>query len=895
MEAAVAVQLPLPGQARAAAAAPDGDERGQPQPEGGGRHQHQNQETEEEHAQAVYCAVGIGTGSGSRNQAQAAKEWKANLRWVLAALAPRRSSRRLVLAHLRRPTSRINIMGAWVPVSQLAEEEVAAYRQLEEERIAEVLDDLVETCHSQKVNASKIIIASDDIARGLVQLVDDHGVTELVMGAASDRAYSRNMRAPRSKKALTVQRKANPSCRVWFVCRGNLICTREASEGQAHRAESSTASTSPRSSTSDYSRSKSSPRLRSSETFSTQESDDPSAEQTPARNLNIEDSNNQATAIAGSSAESISEIVGAQVEPATVHLLQEIEEDRETPASDGSDAGEMDDALYEKLKHVLMEAENMKHEAYEETRRRQMAERELAEASKMADEAERSYQREARHRKEVEEMVARERAAMEQDRRELNDILEQIRKVDDRSAELELQITSSERTMNDLEARLSESYNLLDTLQQGHHPCTARESASASTSTSTEDGGGEQRVSFLQLGYSELDEGTNHFDESVRIDGDGGGGDGGRGKVYRGELRNMAVAVKVVNRDVAVDEARFARAVEGISRARHPNVVTLVGACPAARAVVYELVPGGSLEERLGPEPGGGNGSGSAPPPLPWHARCGVAYGACSALAFLHSTLPRATVHGDVRPANILVVEDDARRGWSCKLAGLGVRGLVEERERPGAGPAARAYADPRCLAATGELTPHCDVYALGVVLLRLVTGRPAFLARKAAREAAGGRASWQEVTAGGWPTERAREVAMLGLRCCGVDVDVEAEAERRPRVPAAVLLEEARGVLEAAMSSAPSRSPSSLSESDGAPSYFLCPILKEVMRDPQIAGDGFTYEAEAIVEWLGSGHDTSPMTNLKLPTRKLVPNHALRSAIHEWRHRQLQAHHRLH
>lgn len=43
----------------------------------------------------------------------------------------------------------------------------------------------------------------------------------------------------------------------------------------------------------------------------------------------------------------------------------------------------MDDALYEKLKHALMEAENLKHEAYEETRRRQMAERELAEASRM--------------------------------------------------------------------------------------------------------------------------------------------------------------------------------------------------------------------------------------------------------------------------------------------------------------------------------------------------------------------------------------------------------------------------------------------------------------------------------------------------------------------------------
>ena len=39
----------------------------------------------------------------------------------------------------------------------------------------------------------------------------------------------------------------------------------------------------------------------------------------------------------------------------------------------------MDDALYE----ALMEAENLRHEAYEETRRRQMAERELAEASRM--------------------------------------------------------------------------------------------------------------------------------------------------------------------------------------------------------------------------------------------------------------------------------------------------------------------------------------------------------------------------------------------------------------------------------------------------------------------------------------------------------------------------------
>ncbi|KAJ1281685.1 hypothetical protein BS78_04G324800 [Paspalum vaginatum] len=833
------------------------------------------EEEEEEHL--VYCAVGIGIAAagGNGNWKQEAawakhnqkQEWKANLQWalanVVAASGGNSKRRRLVLSHLRRPPSRINMMGAWVPVSQLADEEVAAYMHLEEKRIGKVLDDLLDICKSQKVNASKIIIPCDDIARGLVELVDDLGVTELVMGAASDRAYTRKIRAPRSKKALTVQRKANPSCKIWFVCNGNLICTREASEG-LHRAESSTSSTSPRSCSSDHSRSKSSPCFHS-ETFSTQESDDPSVELTPTREYNamnrsMENLNRQATAVAGSLTASVSEIVGAEVEPAGVQLLQEIEEDQETLASDGLDAGAMDDGLYEKLKEALMEAENLRHEAYEETRRRQMAERELAEASKMADDAESSYQREAKHRKEMEEMLARERAAMEQDRRELDDILDKIQKADDRSAELELQITNSERMMNDLEARLSESYSLLDTLRREHQQEQGRGDPAEEGEAQAQDGGQEQEaVSFSPLGYSELDEATSHFDESVRID---GGGDGGRGKVYRGELRSMAVAVKVLDRDVAVGEARFTRAVEGvISRARHPNLVTLVGACPEARALAYELVPGGSLEEHL-----------TTAAPLPWHARCGIAYGACSALAFLHATLPLATAHGDVRPATILL---DAGRA-SCKLAGLGTRALVAGGvavSRP-----ALAYADPHYVA-TGELTPGCDVYSLGVVLLRLVTGKPAFLARKAAQEAAaGGGGAWHEVAgAVGWPAERAREVALLGLKCCDVN--------RGPWSPGE-LLEEARGVLEAAVSAAPGRSPSSLS--DGAPSYFLCPILKEVMRDPQIAGDGFSYEAEAIREWLGSGHDTSPMTNLKLPTQKLMPNHALRSTIHEWRHRQM-------
>jgi serine/threonine protein kinase len=199
-------------------------------------------------------------------------------------------------------------------------------------------------------------------------------------------------------------------------------------------------------------------------------------------------------------------------------------------------------------------------------------------------------------------------------------------------------------------------------------------------------------------------------------------------------------------------------------------------------------------------------------------------------LSYLHST---DTVHGDVRPTNILLGDE---RCSSIKLAGLGMSRLAAPKL---GGTVALAYVDPRYLP-TGELTPQCDVHALGVLLLRLVTGKPASAAKKAAREAAtGGGRAWHEVvdaSAGGWPMERATEVALLGLRCCDDD-----GAPARGRSPGE-MLEEARGVLEAATSAAPGRTWSSLSSSSaaasdgGAPSYFLCPILKVFPRIRSLA-----------------------------------------------------------
>ena len=59
------------------------------------------------------------------------------------------------------------------------------------------------------------------------------------------------------------------------------------------------------------------------------------------------------------------------------------------------------------------------------------------------------------------------------------------------------------------------------------------------------------------------------------------------------------------------------------------------------------------------------------------------------------------------------------------------------------------------------------------------------------------------------------------------------------------------------------------------------CPITLEVMRDPVIAGDGHSYEREAIDRWL-RGHRTSPLTGRVMASSQLLPNHRLRTLIQE-------------
>ncbi|XP_043722675.1 E3 ubiquitin-protein ligase PUB23-like [Telopea speciosissima] len=71
-------------------------------------------------------------------------------------------------------------------------------------------------------------------------------------------------------------------------------------------------------------------------------------------------------------------------------------------------------------------------------------------------------------------------------------------------------------------------------------------------------------------------------------------------------------------------------------------------------------------------------------------------------------------------------------------------------------------------------------------------------------------------------------------------------------------------------------------------PSYFLCPISQEIMRDPVTVSSGITYDRESIEKWIFSSNNNNkcPVTRQPLllsETDLMTPNHTLRRFIQSW------------
>src|SRR5450432_3489867 len=192
---------------------------------------------------------------------------------------------------------------------------------------------------------------------------------------------------------------------------------------------------------------------------------------------------------------------------------------------------------------------------------------------------------------------------------------------------------------------------------------------------------------------------------------------GATGRVYLADdlLLGQPVALKLlsVGADAVGPERqatlRYAREAEAAGRLRHPNIVALHDADPALGLFVLELMPGGTLAERIGADG----------PLTPARARR-LALDLLAALGAAHE---RGIIHRDVKPANVFY---DA--AGNAKLGDFGAAHLADfGQTQTGGFLGTVAYMSPEQI--TGApIGFSADLYALGATLTEALTGQPPFL-----------------------------------------------------------------------------------------------------------------------------------------------------------------------
>lgn len=193
-------------------------------------------------------------------------------------------------------------------------------------------------------------------------------------------------------------------------------------------------------------------------------------------------------------------------------------------------------------------------------------------------------------------------------------------------------------------------------------------------------------------------------------------GSGGMADVYkaRDRLLERVVAVKILHAQLASDEEflqRFQQEAQGAARLSHPNIVGIydVGEEQSFHYIVMEYVAGETLKALIQREG-----------PLSVEMSLRIAREIACALSHAHA---HHLVHCDIKPHNILVTADGR-----VKVADFGIARAITSATMTYDGNVVGSvhYFSPEQAKGT-QITPKSDVYALGIVLYEMLTGRLPF------------------------------------------------------------------------------------------------------------------------------------------------------------------------